>query len=88
MKKRRWIALSVTTEEAFRLSLAEFCPLIAVEAPLYPAIKGHWLDFDGIADYEFTEYEGLNCVMLKKVRGTGSFDDENYEIYYYPFYRP
>ena len=87
MSKRRWIAVSVTTEEAFRLSLLESCPLIAVEKPLYPEIKGHWLDFEGVADYELTEYQKLNCILMKKVRGVGSFDDENCDIFYFPFYR-
>lgn len=87
MEKRRWIALSVATEEALRLSLEEQCPVICVESPLYPHIKVSWSEFAGISEYEAVEYDTLQCIMLIKVRGVHTFDDSKYEIFYYPFYR-
>ena len=84
MKKPCLIAVSVTTEEAFRLCLVKGILLIAVENPLYTEVKNHWTDFCGIADYEFTEYPNLNCALLKKTRGENIFDQEKYEIYYFP----
>ena len=87
MKKRRWIALSVTTEEALRLSLEEKCPVICVESPLYPHIKVSWSEFAEISEYETVEYDTLQCIMLIKVRGANIFDDSQFEIFYYPFYR-
>ena len=86
MDKQGLTAISVTTEEAFGLCLAEGILLIAVEAPLYPEIKEHWTNFEGIDAYDFTEYPKLNCVILKKVRGTNFFDNEKHEIFYFPFH--
>ena len=87
MEKRRWLALSVTTEEGLRQSLKDQCPVICVESPLYPQIKEHWFDFAGISEYDASEYETLQCVMLKKIRGAKVFDDSQFEIFYYPFHR-
>ena len=86
MEKHLWLTLSVTTEEALRLSLENQCLVICVESPLYPKIKDLWSIFDGIMEYDVTEYEALQCIMLKKVRGAKVFDDTQFEIFYYPFY--
>ena len=81
MEKRRWIALSVTTVEALRLSLEEKCPVISVESPLYPHIKASWSEYAGISEYEAVEYDTLQCVMLIKVRGANTFDDSQFEFF-------
>ena len=87
MNKKRWVAISVATEEALRLCLADGNLVIAVEEPLYPEIKKHWSDYEGISDYELTEYETIRCIIMKRVRGERTFDDSRFEIYYFPFYR-
>lgn len=87
MYKKRWVAISVATEEALRLCLADGNLVIAVEEPLYPEIKKHWSDYEGISDYELTEYETIPCIIMKRVRGERTFDDSRFVIYYFPFYR-
>ena len=86
-EKLRWLAISVTTAEAFKLCLAEEIPVICVEEPLYPQIQGQWHLFPQVVEYERTEYESLRCVMLKKIHGNNAFDDSQYELFYYPFTR-
>ena len=87
MYKKRWVAISVATEEALRLCLADGNLVIAVEEPLYPEIKKPWSDYEGISDYELTEYETIPCIIMKRVRGERTFDDSQFEIYYFPFNR-
>ena len=87
MYKKRWVAISVAAEEALRLCLADGNLVIAVEEPLYPEIKKHWSYYEGISDYELTEYETIPCIIMKRVRGERTFDDSRFEIYYFPFYR-
>jgi hypothetical protein len=87
MEKQRFLAISVTTDEALRLCLKEQCTAICVENPLYPEIKERWDEFTEISDYQIIEYKFFECIILKKVRGDYSFDEAQYELHYYAFRR-
>ena len=83
MEKRRWLAISVTTDEALRGCIQENCAAICIEEPLYSEIKDCIQQFEGISDYEITVYDTQSLAILKKVHGIGAFDDVHFQIYYY-----
>lgn len=51
MKKKRYLAVSVTTLEALEKSLADALPIICIEEPLYSSIKSNLAYSARIEDY-------------------------------------
>ena len=83
MKKRRWIAISVTTFEAMRKCMDEHCSAICIEEPLYHEIKYNLSKIEGISDYKATYYHAQKIIILKKIYGQHPFDDEHFELFHY-----
>ncbi len=84
MKKKRYLAVSVTTLEALKNVLAETLPVICIEEPLYPSVKKILAQLPLIEDYQIKEYADKRFIMLTKLRGMNCIDPDQCEIFYFP----
>ena len=80
MKKRKILALSVTTLEALKASIREQCPAICIEDPLYPGIKEYMDRIPGIFAYRIVEYERISCIIL--IRSNTHFEIDHFRFRY------
>ena len=85
-EKKPYIAVAVNTFEAMRHCIEEQVKLFSIENPLYSALKGQRWSRSCVPDYEVTEYENKQVMLLKKVRGEAVFDDESYVPFYLPLH--
>lgn len=85
MKKRKWMAITVTTMTALQISIAEECRLFCVDEPLYQEIRHTMQNIPGADEYEITYYDELGFAMFKRIHGDRCFDDEHFEPYYTTF---
>ena len=81
--KKGWMAISVTTMEAFMDCIRDECLVISIEQPLLDSIRNRLDDLPEIQDYHITWYNTLETAILKKVRGTHRFDDERFYVCHY-----
>lgn len=58
--------------------------LLCIENPLYTTLKGRQEWCEAMDDYQLTEDPEKQIILAKKVRGEICFDEEQYEVYYYP----
>lgn len=82
--KEKWMAASVTTEEALQRCIDQKTRVFCIEKPLYDRIKEYPIQLQDYPDYEIMEYPEKSFFMVKLVRGHCKFDEERYEIYYFP----
>ena len=83
-KKKRYIALSVTTVEALEICFAEQALLFCVENPLYSLVCNDIREWQEAGDYDILEDRKKGILLFKKVRGSQVFDSENFEPFYLP----
>ena len=84
MEKRKYLAVSVTTQEAMELCFAEQTLLFCIENPLYSLVRDDVRRRKESTDYNIYEDMEKGIMLLKKVRGASKFDD----VHYVPFYLP
>ena len=84
MKKKRYLAVSVTTLEALESCLENALPIICIEEPLYPSIRNDLTQLALIEDYQIQEYAHHHYIMLKKLRRLNLIDPAQSEILYHP----
>lgn len=82
--KEKWMAASVTTEAALQCCIEQKTKVFCIEKPLYDRMKAHSIQLQDYPDYDVMEYPDKNFLMMKLVHGHCKFDDEKYEVYYFP----
>lgn len=83
--KEKWMAMSVSTESALKCCLEQKTKAFCIEKPLYNRLKDQPFTEQDYPDYDVTEYAEMEVILMKLARGSDRFDDEHFEIYYYPF---
>ena len=83
--KEKWMDVSVSAEQALKYCLEQKTKAFCVEGPLYNRLKDRLFPVQDHPDYDVIDYPEKEIILMKLARGSDKFDDEHFEIYYYPF---
>lgn len=82
MKKAKLVVPAVNTSEALQNCVEHNTSVFCVKNPLYSRL-GAFVPL--LADYSIEDYPDKQIAIMKKVRGSNSFDREAYFPVYLPF---
>ena len=83
-KKKRMLAVAVTTREAMDDCVIEEIPVFCIENPLYSTLCGELGTMESLKDYDITDYKNKQVAVLRKRRGKRIFREDEYELFYAP----
>lgn len=83
-KKKRMLAVAVTTREAMDDCVIEEIPVFCIENPLYSTLCGELGTMESLKDYDITDYKNKQVAVLRKRRGKRIFREDAYELFYPP----
>lgn len=81
--KEKWMAISVTTEEALKCCIEQKAAVFCIEYPLYEKMKNIIFCMKELSDYELVEYQEKELFLFKRIHGENRFDEEKFVIYPY-----